>query len=100
MKRIKEVNIDQETINKLGLLPSDKSINAHISMDARVFDYPLLENVFIMESDLYGNKMPRGSCFLAFIGPRGLIGRHLKVEALKNATGEDIRIMVESNQKG
>jgi len=100
MESTNDVNIDDETISKIGLRPSDQSINAHIAPDARVFDYPYLENVFIMESDLYGNKMPKDSCFLAFTGRHGLIGKDLKVEALKNATREDIRKMVESNQEG
>lgn len=100
MKRTNDMNIDKETISKLGLRPSDKAISLQISPEARVFEYPHLENVFIMESDLYGNTMPRGSCFLAFTGPHGLIGKHLKVEALKNATPVDIKNMVEENQEG
>ena len=100
MDNIIDVNIDEETISKIGLRPSDKSINAQIAPDARVFDYPLLENVFVMESDLYGNKMPKDSCYLAFTGLRGLIGKHIKVEALKNASREEIKNMVESNRGG
>jgi hypothetical protein len=92
-------NIDEETINKVGLRPSDQAINAQIAPDARVFEYPHLENVFIMESDLYGNKMPKDSCFLAFTGLHGLIGKHLKVETLKKASLEEIRNMVESNHE-
>jgi hypothetical protein len=95
-----DMNIDDETIRKIGLRLSDKAINAQISPEARVFEYPHLENVFIMESDLYGNKMPKDSCFLAFKGVHGLIGKHLKVETLKNATAEDIKNIVESNQEG
>ena len=100
MANTDDFSIDQETISKIGLRPTDKSINAQIAPDARVFDYPHLENVFIMESDLYGNKMPKDSCFLAFTGLHGLIGKHLKVEALKNASREDIRQIVESNKEG
>jgi len=93
-------NIDDETINKKGLRRSDKPINAQIAPDARVFEYPGLDNVFIMESDLYGNTMPEGSCFLAFYGSHGLIGRHLNIETLKNASTEDIKTMVESSSEG
>jgi len=100
MKRNNDVNIDEETISKIGLLPSDQLINAQIAPDARIFDYPHLEHVFVMESDLYGNKMPKDSCFLAFTGLHGLVGKHIKVEALKKATREDIREMVESNNEG
>ena len=100
MDNINEINIDQETISKIGLRPSDKTINAQIAADARVFDYPDLENVFVMECDLYGTKMPKDSCFLAFIGPHGLIGKHLRVQTLRNASREEIRNMVESNQEG
>ncbi len=94
------VNIDKETISKIGLTLSDKPINAQIAPNARVFKYPNLDNVFIMESDLYGNTMPKNSCFLAFNGSHGLIGKHLKVEILKNASVEDIKKMVESNSEG
>src|SRR4051812_40931086 len=93
-------NIDDETINKKGLRRSDKTINAQKAPDARGFEYPGLDNVFIMESDLYGNTMPEGSCFLAFYGSHGLIGRHLNIETLKNASTEDIKTMVESSSEG
>jgi hypothetical protein len=53
-----------------------------------------------MENDLYGNKMPKDSCFLAFTGQHGLMGKHLKVETLKNATIKEIKDMVESNNEG
>lgn len=94
------VNIDEETIRKAGLKLSDKDINAQIAPNARVFEYPQLENVFIMESDLYGNPMPEGSCFLAFTGKNGLVGKHLKIETLLNAGPNDIKNIVESNNEG
>lgn len=100
MTNVEDFNIDQEIISNLGLRLSTKHINAQISPDARVFEYPHLDNVFIMESDLYGNKMPQNSCFLAFYGQHGLIGKHLKVETLRKATVEDIKNMVESNNEG
>ena len=100
MESTNDVNIDQETISKIGLRPSDQSINAQIAPDARVFIYPFLEDVFVMENDLYGNKMPKDSCFLAFTGQHGLMGKHLKVETLKNATIKEIKDMVESNNEG
>lgn len=100
MESTNGVNIDEETISKIGLRPSNKSINAHISPEARVFIYPFLEDVFVMESDLYGNKMPKDSCFLVFKGHHGLMGKHLKVETLRNATIKDIKDMVESNNEG
>ena len=95
-----DFNIDEEIISKIGLQLSDKPINPQITPDARIFEYPNLENVFIMECDLYGNLMPKNSCFLAFYGHHGLIGKHLKVETLKNASVEDIKKMVESNLEG
>jgi hypothetical protein len=58
----------------------------------------LLKDVFIMESDLYGNTMPKGSCFLAFYGQHGR--RPLKIETLRNATVDDIKKMVECNNEG
>jgi len=93
-------NIDSKTIRELGLRLSDKKLNAVISPDARVFEYPYLENVFIMENDLYGNIMPDNSCFLAFYGHHGLIGKHLSVETLRNSTVADIKNMVECNMEG
>jgi hypothetical protein len=92
--------IDDKTITKIGLQLSDKHINSQIAPDARVFEYPHLENVFIMESDLYGNQMPNDSCFLAFYGRNGLIGKHLSVETLKNSSLDDIKNMVEDNTEG
>jgi hypothetical protein len=95
-----DFNIDEETINKLGLQLSDKPINAQIAPMARVFEYPHLENVFIMESDLYGNTLPKGSCFLAFEGHHGLIGGQLEVETLKKASVKDIEEIVKRNAQG
>jgi hypothetical protein len=100
MENIIDFNIDEETISEIGLRLSDKPINAQITPEARVFIYPFLEDVFVMENDLYGNKMPKDSCFLAFIGQHGLMGKHIKVETLKNATIKDIKDMVESNNEG
>lgn len=100
MKSKDDYSIDEETIKALGLRPVDKPDNITLAPDARVFEYPHLENVFIMESDLYGNKMPKGSCFLAFHGRTGLIGRHLSVDNLKNCSVEEIRQLVQSNSEG
>lgn len=100
MQSTTNVNIDEETISKLGLRETDNTINAQISPQARVFIYPFLENVFVMESDLYGNKMPQGSCFLAFNGQHGLMGKHLRIDVLRNATVKEIKDIVESNCEG
>jgi hypothetical protein len=100
MENIDDFVIDEETIIKVGLQRSNQRINASGSEDARVFEYPLLSNVFIMESDLYGNKMLQGSCFLAFYGSNGLIGKHLKIETLRNATTEEIESIVQRNDEG
>jgi len=53
-----------------------------------------------MESDLYGNTMPKDSCFLAFNGKHGLIAKHLKVETLRNASVEEIKKLIEANSEG
>jgi hypothetical protein len=95
-----EENIDEETIKVVGLKLTDKSINAETALSARVFEYPHLQDVYIMESDLYGNKMPKDSCFLAFTGQHGLIGRNIKVERLKHLTVSDIQQMVHENNEG
>jgi len=93
-------NISREIISKVGLRLSDKAINAEKSLTARVFEYPHLKDVFVMENDLYGNVMPNGSCFLAFYGQHGLIGKELSIEKLSNASVEDIRNMVQINTEG
>ena len=93
-------NIDETTIQNLGLRISDQPINAQIAPGSRIFEYPHLENVFVMESDLYGNPMPKGSCFLAFNGKHGLVGRHMTTEALANSTPAGIRNIVETNTDG
>lgn len=93
-------NLDEETISQLGLRPADKSINASISSEARVFEYPNIAHVYVMESDLYGNKMPDGSCFLAFEGRAGLMGKHIKIVTLRNSSEEDIKKIVEENRAG
>lgn len=93
-------NLNDETIDQLGLRPCNKSINAQIAPNARVFEYPDIDHVYIMESDLYGNTMPEGSCFLAFEGRSGLMGKHIRIETLKNSTIDDIKKIVEDNQAG
>jgi hypothetical protein len=99
MTNTNDFNIDEQTISELGLRLSGKDINAQIAPNARVFEYPGLDNVFIMESDLYGNTMPEGSCFLAFSGHRGLIGRNLKIDTLKTDSPEEIKAMIESHSE-
>ncbi len=94
-----DFNLDEETIRTTGLRLSDKHINAGTASDARVFEYPHLENVFIMEADLYGNTVPENTCFLAFYGNHGLIGEQLEVETLKNASVEDIKKIVETDRE-
>lgn len=95
-----DINIDEETITKVGLRLSEKHINAQIAPNARIFQYPYLEDVFIMESDLYGNTMPKNSCFLAFYGEHGLMGEPLEVQKLRTAKLEDIKKIVQRDNKG
>jgi hypothetical protein len=96
----RDKNLSTETISKIGLRLSDKAINADISLAARVFEYPHLKDVFVMENDLYGNVMPKDFCFLAFYGRNGLIGKELSVEKLTNSSVEDIRNIVQVNTEG
>lgn len=100
MRNISDDTINSNTISELGLRISEKKINADICPDARIYEYPQLSDVFIMENDLYGNKMPNGSCFLAFYGSHGLIGKHLSLNKLKNSSVEDIRNIVARNTEG
>jgi hypothetical protein len=92
--------INDITIKQIGLCISDNPANAQSAEGCRIFDYPGLENVFVMESDLYGNAMPENSCFIAFNGKHGLMGKHMTVEALAKSTMADIRHLVESNTEG
>lgn len=100
MTTTSSMNLDDETIRQVGLQLTDEPINAQITTNARVFRYPHLSDVFIMESDLYGNEMPKDSCFLAFHGKHGLIGKHLKVETLKTASVDEIRKIIDANAEG
>ena len=93
-------NLDENTIDELGLYQSEKPINAHIAPDARIFHFSDLADVYLMESDLYGNPMPAGSCFLAFEGRNGLIGKHIYIETLRKSTTADIKKIVEYNHDG
>jgi len=95
-----EENIDAKTIETVGLKLTTAPINAPTALLARVFEYPHLENVYVMESDLYGNTMPKDSCFLAFNGHHGMIGKHLKVETLKRSSVTEIEKMVQDNNEG
>ena len=100
MKNLSGCNIDNQTIRKVGLRISGKQINAQIARNSRIFEYPHLDDVFIMESDLYGNAMPKNSCFLAFNGKHGLIGKKLNVETLKHSSVMEIEKIVHDNNEG
>jgi len=95
-----DFNLDQKTIRKVGLQPCEKEVNAQIAPRARVFKYPDLDNVFVMESDLYGNPIPKDACYLAFYGAHGLMGKYMSIEKLKKATVRDISKIVERNKAG
>src|SRR5687768_5013106 len=98
MKKHNSYNLNAKTINKVGLQLSTKQLNAHTAPNARIFDYPHLEGqLYIMENDLYGNVMPKGSCFMAFYGRDGLMGKHIRVETLKNASLEEMKRQVACN---
>jgi hypothetical protein len=93
-------NIDDETIQSLKLQLTNEPLNGPNDLVGRVFKYPALEKVYIMESDLYGNMMPQGSCFLAFQGNHGLIGKHLYIKTLKSSTTADIKAMIAAHDQG
>ncbi|HZG23504.1 MAG TPA: hypothetical protein VEZ17_02930 [Chitinophagaceae bacterium] len=92
-------HVDDETINTVGLKLSEKPLSS-LPTNSRVFEYPELENVFIMDTDLYGNLLPDDFCFLAFYGQHGLIGNRLKVETLRNSPAHELRKIVERNIEG
>lgn len=100
MSDIISYNIDEETISRLGLTITHKQVNAQSTPHARVFEYPYLENVFIMENDLYGATMPEHSCFIAFNGRHGLMGKHMTIDELRNSSTEEIRKLVVDNSEG
>lgn len=95
-----EHHIDDDTINQLGLKISDKPIGTQHAPGARVFEYPELDDVFIMENDLYGTPMPEQTCFIAFNGRHGLVGRDISIEQLRNSSVDDIRNLVAHNSEG
>ena len=100
MKHTMEYHIDAEIIRKAGLRLCENPAAEQFSQNTRVYEFPALENVFVMESDFYGNKMPEGSCFLAFYGRHGLVGRELRVDTLRSASVADIRKLVQDNTAG
>ena len=100
MTNTRGTNIDDATIQTLNLQLTTEPLNAQVDLGARVFKYPSLDKVFIMESDLYGNKMPQGSCFLAFQGYHGLIGKHLYIDTLKNSSVKEIKSIIEAHDQG
>jgi hypothetical protein len=95
-----EVNLSATTIARIGLTISQEKINATINPESRIFNYPELENVYVMESDLYGNPMPKNSCFLAFTGRNGMVGKHITIDTLLLTSVEGIRQLVVSNTEG
>lgn len=101
MIRDKEFNIDEETIESIGLQRTRSPLTAEAApLSTRVYTYPHLDNVYIMETDLYGQPMPKGSCFLAFKGQHGLIGKPLKIEKLRRSSVKDIEKIVQDNNQG
>jgi hypothetical protein len=100
MKKDSEHLIDAEMVQALGLQLSPTPLTAEAPIAGRVYKYPQLENVYIMERDLYGNLMPEGSCFLAFNGHHGLMGKRLKLATLKRFNAEDIKKVVREHNEG
>lgn len=100
MENKHKTNLDEDTIRMAGLRPIGNSLNATLAPGARVFEYPGLEKVYIMESDLYGNVMPQDTVFLAYEGRNGLMGQKIKVETLRSCNTEDIKNIVNRNHEG
>ena len=97
---MKPFHLDEKTIAELGLYESAEPITAPAAPDARVFRFHNLENIYVMETDLYGNTMPEGTCFLAFHGRNGLMGKRLSLDTLRSNSIEDIRKFVDDNHSG
>lgn len=93
-------NLSAAAIAQAGLIETDNTINASVNKESRVFKYPRLENVYIMESDLYGNPMPADSCYLAFTGRNGLMGKQITINLLTKTNVEGIKKIVASNMEG
>lgn len=100
MSEVQPQHLNDALIRQLGLKPASNTINAQIAPSARVFEYPAVANVYLMENDLYGNAMPQGSLFLAFDGHSGMAGKHISIDTLMNSSAEDIRKMVADNDSG
>ena len=92
--------IDTELIRQFELEPSAIPEGAQLAVNARVYTFPQLESVFVMESDFYGNRMPEGSCFLAFQGKRGLLGRHINIDSLRKCSLDEVQKIVVSLSEG
>jgi len=90
-------HIGAEIIDSMGLRLTDRPVSSLLAVNARVYEFPTLQNVFVMESDFYGNPMPEGSCFLAYYGRYGYIGTDLPAEKLKETSAEDIKKMIQSS---
>ena len=95
-----ENRLTSQVLDKAGLQLSDKKINAAVSPDALVYEFRQLAGVYIMENDLYGNVMPEDSCFLAFEGAHGLMGKHLKLDTLMTSSLSQIRELVAMHNEG
>lgn len=97
---MEQVNINIKTINDLELYQVGKAINAHTTSKARIFSIADLQDVYIMENDLYGNVMPMGSFFLAFNGRNGLMGIQILIDTLRKSSPSDIGKIVDANNNG
>jgi hypothetical protein len=93
-------HIKQEIVNQIGLQPTDIPAGSQLATNARVYKFRDMEHVFVLESDLYGNPMPEGSCFLAVQGKHGLMGRRLRVEKLRTCSAEEIQKMAQGISEG
>jgi len=91
--------VSKQVISNLSLQLTDK-LDTVSELTGKIYKYPNIKDVYILEKDLYGNSMPEGYCFLAFSGSHGMIGRQLSLKTLEKASEEDMRILIESNEQG
>ena len=93
-------HVNEDIIINLGLQPTTIPISSPSTVGVRAYSVPTLEQVYIMENDLYGNPLPEGSCFLAVQGKHGLIGRSIREVKLRNYSAGEILNIVQKIQGG
>jgi|SRR6476620_4138960 len=87
--------LDEEVVQFLALRLRLTPIEIDSTVTGRIFEYPHIPEVYILEDDLTGNRMPEGTCLLAFTDREKLEGVKLKIETLLISTPGDIKRLIQ-----